>query len=45
MANYVPKNVIERYKDLYVSLNNYDDSNIYGNLFDVYDKIFSPIMN
>jgi hypothetical protein len=45
MANNVPKNVIERYKDLYVSLNNYDDHNTYGDAFDIYNKIFAPIMD
>ncbi len=45
MANNVPKNVIERYKDLYVSLNNYDDPTNYGDKFDVYNKIFAPIMD
>jgi len=45
MANYVPKNIIERYKDLYVSLNSYDDPNTYSNTYEVYDKIFAPIMD
>lgn len=45
MANYVPKNSIEKYKDMYISLNNYEDSNTYESLNEVYDCIFSPIMD
>lgn len=45
MANYVPKNSIETYKDVYISLNNYEDSNTYESRSEVYDCIFSPIMD
>lgn len=45
MANYVPKNSIERYKDVYISLNNYEDQNTYESLNEVYNCIFSPIMD
>lgn len=45
MTSYVPKNFIEQYKDLYISLHNYDDPNTYKNAHEVYQKIFAPIMD
>jgi hypothetical protein len=45
MATHVPKNFIEKYKDSYISLHNYDDQNTYENTEQVYEKIFSPILD
>lgn len=45
MTSYVPKDVIENYKDIYVSLNNYDDENVYSSVYDVYSKIYAPVMD